>query len=123
MDAEYSELNDDWITNFEQNDKFLINPNALYSRKYPFVAGLPSNDTYNPNGFVVGYMTALSTNIDPQYTIAMRIFNLNGTPVSNEIPITSISANTYSNISDGLLSISEINNNNVIIKESYSYHL
>ena len=95
------------------NDKFLINPNALYSRKYPFVAGLPSNDTYNPNGFVVGYMTALSADIDPQYTIAIRIFNSSGTPISNEIPITSISANTYSNISDGLLSISEINNNNV----------
>jgi len=95
------------------NDKFLINPVASYSRKYPFVAGLPSNDTYNPNGFVVGYMTALSASADPQYTIAMRVFNSLGVPTSSEIPITSISANTYSNISDGLLSLSEINNNNV----------
>ena len=95
------------------NDKFLINPAASYSRKYPFVAGLPSNDTYNPNGFVVGYMTALSASADPQYTIAMRVFSSSGTPFSSEIPITSISANTYSNISDGLLSLSEINNNNV----------
>ena len=95
------------------NDKFKINPTASYSRKYPFVAGLPSNDTYNPNGFVVGYMTALSASPDPQYTIAMRVFNSSGSPTSNEIPITSISANTYSNISDGLLSLSEINTNNV----------
>ena len=95
------------------NDKFVINPVALYSRKYPFVAGLPSNDTYNPNGFVVGYMTALSANLDPQYTVAIRLFDSLGVPTSNEIPITSISANTYSNISDGLLSLAEINNNNV----------
>ena len=92
---------------------FQINPAASYSRKFPFVAGLPSNDTYNPNGFVVGYMTAIDNSVDPQYTIAIRVFNSSGTPISNQIPITSISANTYSNISDGLLSLSEINNNNV----------
>lgn len=84
-----------------------------YNAIYAYVAGLPSDDTSVPNGFVVGYMTALDTLSNPniRYTISVRIMNPNGTPYSNEIPITSITPGsyTYSNISDGLLSVAEIN--------------
>jgi hypothetical protein len=110
------------------NNSFKINPDSPspplspFSRRYPFVAGLPSNDTYNPNGFVVGYMCAITNLADPQYTISVRLFSISTstnnnniittvTPTTPEIQITSISNNTYSNISDGLLSLTEINNN------------
>ena len=93
---------------------FSINPSTpSVSRNFPFVIGLPSNDTYTPNGFVVAYMTAVNQDPDPQYTISLRVFNSNGTPTTPEIAITSISNNQYSNISDGLVSLAEINNNNV----------
>ena len=111
------------------NNNIKINPDSPlpplspFSRRYPFVAGLPSNDTYNPNGFVVGYMCATSILEDPQYTISVRLFSITSTTINNniittvtpttpEIQITSI-AGTYSNISDGLLSLIEINNNTV----------
>lgn len=90
-----------------------INPDLPYSRRYPYVIGLPSNDTYNPNGFVVGYMTAVNDNVDPQYTISVRVFNSSGVATTpGEIQITQI-LDTYSNISDGLVSLAEININNV----------
>jgi hypothetical protein len=96
------------------NTPFPINPTTpSVSRTFPFVIGLPLNDTYTPNGFVVAYMTAINTNPDPQYTISLRVFNSIGDPTTNEIAITSISSNQYSNISDGLVSLAEINNNNV----------
>ena len=97
------------------NMPFKINPNNPYlSRNYPFVIGLPSNDTYTPNGFVVAYMTATKNIPDPQYTISLRVFNSNAEATTPyEIAITSISDNEYSNISDGLVSLAEINNNNV----------
>ena len=96
------------------NTPFPINPTTpSVSRTFPFVIGLPSNDTYTPNGFVVAYMTAINTDPDPQYTISLRVFNESATPTTNEIAITSISSNQYSNISDGLVSLAEINNNNV----------
>ena len=111
---------DNPINGLTINSPFLISPSnpqppfSPYSRTYPFVIGLPTNDTYNPNGFVVTYMTAINNNPEPQYTISLRVFNSNASPTTpNEIAITSISSNPYSNISDGLVSLAEINNNNV----------
>lgn len=91
--------------------KFQINAVSPYSRNYPYVAGLPSDDPYYPNGFVVGYMTAIDSTPDPRYTISIRIFNYNATASSAEIPITSVGDQVYSSISDGLLSISEVSQN------------
>ena len=90
-----------------------IPPSPTLSRNYPYVAGLPEDDATYPNGFVVGYMTAIDPypNIDPRYTIAIRVFNYNATVSSAEIPITSVGDQVYSSISDGLLSISEISQN------------
>jgi len=90
-------------------NKFLINDPSPYSRNYPYVAGLPSDDIYYPNGFVVGYMASFDVNPDPRYTISIRVFNYNGTVFSSEIPITSVGSIAYSDISDGLLSVAEIN--------------
>ena len=90
-------------------NKFQINVTSPYTRNYPYIAGLPSDDIYYPNGFVVGYMTAFDSNPDPRYTIAIRVFNSDGTVSSAEIPITSVGNVAFSNISDGLLSIAEIN--------------
>ena len=91
--------------------KFQISASSpTLSRNYPYVAGLPSNDSYYPNGFVVGYMTAIDATADPRYTIAIRVFNNNIVP-SAEIPITSVGSQVYSSISDGLLSVAEINQN------------
>jgi hypothetical protein len=91
--------------------KFQINIASPYSRNYPYIAGLPSDDIYYPNGFVVGYMTAFDSSPDPRYTIAIRVFNYSGTVASAEIPITSVGSISYSNISDGLLSLCEIDKN------------
>ena len=90
-------------------NKFQINDVSPYSRSYPYVAGLGSDDIYYPNGFVVGYMTAIDSTADPRYTIALRVLNSDGTATSAEIPITAVGNTTYSSISDGLLSIAEIN--------------
>jgi len=93
-----------------QTSQFQISSiGALTSRNYPYVAGLPSDDPYVPNGFVVGYMVKLDTNADSRYTISIRIFNSDGTPYSSEIPITSVGSLNYSSITDGLLSVAEIN--------------
>ena len=89
-------------------NKFLINNPSPYSRNYPYVTSLPEADPYYPDGFVVGYMTAIDSTTDPRYTIAIRVFNYLGTAVSLEIPITSVGSTAYSSISDGLLSIAEI---------------
>jgi hypothetical protein len=90
-------------------NKFSISPSSIYNAHYAYVAGLPNNDIHVPNGFVVGYMTAIDNTPDPRYTIAVRIMNPNGTPYSNEIPITAVGNSAISSISDGLLSIAEIN--------------
>jgi hypothetical protein len=83
---------------------------ASTSRNYPYVAGLPSNDPYVPNGFVTAFMVKVDTNIDSRYTISMKLYNSNGTPHTNEIPITSIGSLSFSSITDGLVSVAEINN-------------
>ena len=88
----------------------ISDPGALTARNYPYVAGLPENDPYLPNGFVVGFMVKVDTGIDLRYTISVRLFNSNGTPSTAEIPITSIGSVAYSSITDGLLSVAEINN-------------
>ena len=87
-----------------------ISPTTTFSRNFPFVAGLPSDDTYTPNGFVVGYMSALDSTSDPVYSISSRVFNSSGTATTSEISITT---NTNTNVSDGLVSVAEIKNNNV----------
>ena len=89
--------------------RFTISATSPYKANFPYPAGLPSDDTYNPNGFVVGFMTALDTSADPRYTIAVRVMQPNGTPYSPQIQITDIGGNSYSSISDGLLSVVELN--------------
>jgi hypothetical protein len=84
-------------------------PSSLYNATYAYVAGLPSDDATVPNGFVVGYMTAVNNAPDPRYTVSLRIMNSNGTPYSAQIPITAVGNSALSSISDGLLSVAEIN--------------
>ena len=93
------------------NNVFQISDTSLFYRSYPYVAGFPSDDSYYPNGFVVGYMTAIDSTADPRYTIAVKVYNFDATSHSAEIPITSVGSQVYSSISDGLLSISEISEN------------
>lgn len=89
--------------------KFQISAASPYNANYAYVAGLPKDDATVPNGFAVGYMTAIDNTPDPRYTVAVRIMNPNGTPYSSQIPITSVGNSAISSISDGLLSLSEIN--------------
>lgn len=90
--------------------KFQISGASAYSAGFPYPAGLPSNDEYIPNGFVVAYMTAVDSSVDPRYTISVRVMNPNGTAFSpTPIPITTIGTNAYSSISDGLVSVAEVN--------------
>ena len=90
---------------FSYND-----PPPIYSRSYPYVAGLAADDDNLPGGFVCAYMKAVDLTVDPRYTIVLRTANSNCTAVSQEIPITETGSNAYSSISDGLLSVAEINN-------------
>ena len=89
--------------------KFSISAPSITNSNYAYVAGLPGDDTYVPNGFVVGYMTAVDNTPDPRYTVSVRVMNSNGTPYSSEIPITAVGNSAISSISDGLLSVAEIN--------------
>lgn len=92
------------------SSKFQVSSVAdLYTVNYPFPAALPDHDDHVPNGFVVAYMVAVDGAVDPRYTISVRVFNPDGTPYSAEIPITTIGGNNYSSISDGLVSVAEIN--------------
>lgn len=92
------------------SSKFQISSVAnLYTVNYPYPAALPDHDDHVPNGFVVAYMVAVDNDADPRYTISVRVMNPNGTPFSAEIPITTIGGNNYSSISDGLVSVAEIN--------------
>lgn len=84
-------------------------PSSLYNANYAYVAGLPNDDASVPNGFVVGFMTAVDNTPDPRYTVSLRIMNPNGTPYSSQIPITGAGNSAISSISDGLLSVAEIN--------------
>lgn len=84
-------------------------PSSLYNANYAYVAGLPNDDESVPNGFVVGFMTAVDNTPDPRYTVSLRIMNPNGTPYSSQIPITGAGNSAISSISDGLLSVAEIN--------------
>ncbi len=93
--------------------RFQISAPSPNNANFPYPAGLPSNDAYVPNGFVVGLMTAVDTTPDPRYTISVRVMNPNGTPHSAQIPITSVGNAAYSSISDGLLSVAELNLNQV----------
>ena len=93
--------------------RFQVSAPSANNANFPYPTGLPANDAYVPNGFVVGLMTAVDTTPDPRYTIAVRVMNPNGTPYSAQIPITSVGSTTYSSISDGLLSIAELNLNEV----------
>ena len=86
--------------------------NTTKHAKFPYVAGLPTNDKYLPSGFAVGYMVAVDTTADPRYTVSLRVMNPNGTPSidsPNEIAITAEGSSTISSISDGLLSLAELN--------------
>jgi len=93
--------------------RFQVSTSSPNNANFPYPAGLPANDAYVPNGFVVGIMTAVDTTPDPRYTIAVRVMNPNGTPYSAVIPITSVGNAAYSSISDGLLSVAELNLNQV----------
>ena len=100
-------INDDG--NFVSSKLQISSLSNLYNVNYPYVAGLPSNDPYNPSGFVIAYMVAVDNAVDPRYTISVRVFTAPGVASTAEIPITSIGGNNYSNISDGLVSVAEIN--------------
>lgn len=93
--------------------RFQVSASSGTTTNFPYPAGLPANDAYVPNGFVVGLMTAVDTTPDPRYTISLRIMNPDGTPYSAQIPITSVGSGAYSSISDGLLSVAELNLNEV----------
>jgi len=96
-------------------NQFQISQTSLtLSRNYPYVAALSATDPYYPNGFVVTYMTAIDSNLDPRYTIALRVYNYDATVSSAEIPITSVGSLAYSSISDGLVSVAEIDNTTII---------
>ena len=93
--------------------RFQISATSATNTNFPYPAGLPANDAHVPNGFVVGLMTAVDTSADPRYTISVRVMNPNGTPYSAQIPITAVGSLAYSSISDGLLSVAELNLNEV----------
>jgi hypothetical protein len=58
-------------------------------------------------------MVAVDTTADPRYTISLRVMNSNGTPYPNttstDIPITLAGSSSVSSISDGLVSLAELN--------------
>uniref|UniRef100_A0A6C0F090 LamG-like jellyroll fold domain-containing protein n=1 Tax=viral metagenome TaxID=1070528 RepID=A0A6C0F090_9ZZZZ len=93
---------------------YITDPSPTLSSNYPYVAGLPSDDSYYPDGFVCAYMRAIDATPDPRYTIAVAVFDSSNVSISSgEIPITEAGNQTFSSISDGLVSVCEINTHNI----------
>lgn len=72
---------------------------------FPYVAALSDDDSSASGGFVVAYMTELSTD-DDRYSINYRVYNSSGTAINNSVAVTSVGSAINSGMSDGLVSVS-----------------
>ena len=72
---------------------------------FPYVAALSDDDSSASGGFVVTYMTELSTD-DDRYSINFRVYTSAGTALNSAVAVTSVGSVSNSGMSDGLVSAS-----------------
>lgn len=89
------------------SSKLSINSTTTRSQNFPVVIGLDSDDAHAPGGFVVAFLTELSTN-NNTFVVKFRVFKSDGTAFGSEVSVTSTSDASVSSISDGLLSIDSL---------------
>lgn len=71
---------------------------------FPYVAALSDDDSTASGGFVVTYMTELSTD-DDRYSINFQVFTSSGTAVGSSVAVTSAGSASNSGLSDGQVSV------------------
>lgn len=86
----------------------------IRSQNFPSVTALSSSDPTAPGGFVVGYMTELSSD-DDRFTINFRVFDYEGTPINTPVLVTEPGDTGNSSISDGLVSVDSLPSGGFII--------
>jgi hypothetical protein len=71
---------------------------------FPYVAALSDNDSTASGGFVVTYMTELTTD-DDRYSINFQVYTSSGISVNGAVAVTSAGSASNSGLSDGLASV------------------
>lgn len=99
---------------------FIVNTTTARSQNFPFVAALSKDDPTAPNGFVVAFMTELSTD-DNKFTINFRVFNSSGTGINSDVAVTTTSDANVSSISDGLISASGLKDGGFLLSFYRNY--
>ena len=72
------------------SSKLSINSTTTRSQNFPVVIGLDEDDPNVPGGFVVVFLTELSTN-NNNFVVKFRVFNANGTAYGSEVSVTTTS--------------------------------
>lgn len=102
------------------SSKLSINSTTTRSQNFPVVIGLDEDDPNVPGGFVVAFLTELSTN-NNNFVVKFRVFNANGTAYGSEVSVTTTSDASVSSISDGLLSIDSLDNGGFVLSFYRNY--
>lgn len=101
-------------------NKLSINSTTTRSQNFPVVTALDENDPFAPGGFVVAFLTELSTN-NNIFTVKFRVFNSDGTAAGSEVNVTTTSDASVSSISDGLLSIDSLEGGGFVLSFYRNY--
>ena len=76
---------------------------SVRAQVFPYVSALSDNDSTARGGFVVTYMTELTSD-DDRYSINFRVYNSSGTAINSSVAVTSVGSVANSGLSDGLVS-------------------
>ena len=102
------------------SSKLSINSTTTSSQNFPVVTALDENDTHAPGGFVVAFLSELSTN-NNTFLVKFRVFNSDGTAAGAEVDVTSTNDASVSSISDGLLSIDSLEGGGFVLSFYRNY--
>lgn len=102
------------------SSKLSINSTTTRSQNFPVVCALDSKDPHAPGGFVVAFLTELSTDINT-FVVKFRVFNSDGTAAGSEVEVTTTTDASVSSISDGLLSIDGIEGGGFVLSFYRNY--
>jgi len=100
--------------------KLSINSTTTRSQNFPVVAALSDSDSTASGGFVVAFLSELSTD-NNTFIVKFRVFNSDGTAVGNEVNVTTTDDASVSSISDGLLSIDSLEDGGFVLSFYRNY--
>tara|TARA_B100000575_G_scaffold84246_1_gene66437 strand:- start:618 stop:6194 length:5577 start_codon:yes stop_codon:yes gene_type:complete len=100
--------------------KTQANTTTTRSQNFPAIAALSDNDPNSAGGFVIGFLSEMSTD-DNRFTVKFRVFNSNGSAYGSEVNVTTTSDASISSISDGLLSMESVYDGGFLISFYRNY--